>query len=91
MSTPIPAVTSLESSPDPMVVWPDAVGPDTDVAGYFGQPARGFHVGTDGVLAIVSENGNTRDLPVSAGGFYAIRVRSVVQVGSTAYGLIFLG
>ena len=43
------------------------------------------------MLVVVAENGNQRALPVSAGGFYAIRVRSVVQVGSTAYGLIFLG
>ena len=46
---------------------------------------------TDGVLVVMAENGNARALPVSAGGFYAIRVRSVVAAGSTAYGLIFLG
>ena len=91
MSTPIPAVTSLESSPDPMVVWPDAVGPDTDVAGYFGQPARAFYVKNGGVLVVVAENGNQRALPVSDGGGYSIRVRSVVASGSTASGLIFLG
>ena len=91
MTTPIPAVTSLEASPDPMVVGPDAVGPDPSVEAYFGQPARAFCVAHGGVLVVMAENGNTRPLPVVDGGTYDIRVRSVVAAGSTAYGLIFLG
>ena len=91
----IPAETSLETSPDPMVAWSDAVGADTNVESHFGQPARAFTVaatpGSYGVLQAVCKNGNQRALPVTAGGFYPIRVRRIVASGSTAYGLIFLG
>ena len=88
----IPAPTSLECSPDPFPCWPDAVGADADLTAHFGaEGARGFYVATEGLLVVTARNGNRRSLPVSSGGFYAIRTLQVWAAGSTAYGLIFVG
>ena len=82
-------VTSLETSPQGVPVWNDAVGADYDVEKVIGQVARSFSVATGGTLTLTFEKGNARTCRVVSGKDYYGRVRQVHASGSTAYGLIF--
>ena len=89
MSQDLVELDSIETSPQGVPVWNDAVGSDYDVERVIGQPARTFSVAVGGLLALTFETGNSRLCRVVSGKDYYGRVRSVQASGSTAYGLIF--